>query len=400
MTSIKDLTINNDNPFPVQPGNWHLNDVTQGANAPLAYSGPGGYMFTSQTDFGSGVQSTQQVAYRDVAKTVQLLVWQDPNWVYSNITIVSPTQPTSPPSAAGAPGGFAFDIGNTQNVFYRDASGNIWLLSWNEVDYWTNVNLTKATNAPSAAGDPVGYAFDAQGTQHIMYRDVNGNIQELWWDGVWNNDNVTGQTNAPLAAGDPHCYMFKSQGTQHVVYIDTERHIQELWWGGAWNNDDLTIQTSAPLSAGDPFGYVFEFQGTQHVIYRDENGHLQELLWDGAWQYDPNNNDLTNATGAPLAQLGIIRSLTAHAYEARGTQHVIYRDVNEHIQEIVWNNGGWSWSAPNNDLTAITNAPMAATPGGLSSYVFSAQDTRHVFYLDVNEHIQEFWWDSNSISVA
>jgi hypothetical protein len=32
-----------------------------------------------------------------------------------------------------------------------------------------------------AAGDPVGYMFDAQGTQHVDCRGLDGHIHELWW---------------------------------------------------------------------------------------------------------------------------------------------------------------------------------------------------------------------------
>ena len=34
-----------------------------------------------------------------------------------------------------------------------------------------------------------------------------------------------------VAAGDPAAYMFDAQGTQHVVYRGSDNHIHELWWG-------------------------------------------------------------------------------------------------------------------------------------------------------------------------
>ena len=73
--------------------------------------------------------------------------------------------------------------------------------------------------------------FVSQGTQHVMYRDTNGHIQELWWGGGWNNGDLTSQTGAPSAADDPNGYMFASQETQHVVYRGVDNHIHELWWG-------------------------------------------------------------------------------------------------------------------------------------------------------------------------
>jgi hypothetical protein len=30
-------------------------------------------------------------------------------------------------------------------------------------------------------GDPVGYVFDAQGTQHVVHSVADNHIYELWW---------------------------------------------------------------------------------------------------------------------------------------------------------------------------------------------------------------------------
>ena len=47
----------------------------------------------------------------------------------------------------------------------------------------------------------------------------------------WHYDDLTAATGAHLAAGDPWGYMFDAQGTQHVVYRGDDNHIHELWWG-------------------------------------------------------------------------------------------------------------------------------------------------------------------------
>lgn len=44
------------------------------------------------------------------------------------------------------------------------------------------VDLTDNFGAPAAAGDPVGYVFDAEGSQHVIYRDGSGHLHELWWE--------------------------------------------------------------------------------------------------------------------------------------------------------------------------------------------------------------------------
>jgi hypothetical protein len=75
--------------------------------------------------------------------------------------------------------------------------------------------------------------FDAQGTQHVVYRAGDGHIHELWWSAGagWAHADLSGGAGAPNAAGDPDGYMFDAQGTQHVVCRIGDGHIHELWWG-------------------------------------------------------------------------------------------------------------------------------------------------------------------------
>jgi hypothetical protein len=43
------------------------------------------------------------------------------------------------------------------------------------------VNLSFVGGAPDAAGNLFGYVFNAQGTQHIVFRGTNNRLNELWW---------------------------------------------------------------------------------------------------------------------------------------------------------------------------------------------------------------------------
>jgi hypothetical protein len=352
-------------------------------------------MFVSQIESGNQVQSGKRAVYRDSNGHIQSM-WSSGSggWTTNDLTVVTQDDmelvngvAVQVPLAVGVPSGFACDFMNMECVVYRDQSSHIQMLRWDEVNQWSNIDLTQAAGAPLAAGDPRGYVFDSQGTMHVVYRDNSGNIQELWWNGSWNNNNLTQAANAPPASGDPFGYMFDAQGTEHVVYADINGHIQELWWNGNWNNNDLTKATNAPAAGGNPVGYVFNFQGSEHVVYRDVNGHIQELWWNGGW----NNNDLTKDANAPLAAFG--PSITGYAYEVQGSQHVVYQDVSGNIQELWWS-GNWN----NNNLTQATSAPMASTPGGPSGYMFAAQDSQHVVYRDVDGHVQELSWQVVAIS--
>jgi hypothetical protein len=284
---------------------------------------------------------------------------------------------------------------------------------------WHYNDLTAATGAPSAFVRPMGYTFDAQSTQHVIYAGPDWHIHELWWDSNgWHHNDLTAAASAPLAFEAPWGYVFAAQGTQHVVYLGLgaggqgiDGHIHELWWdSNGWHHNDLTAAAGAPLAAVPPIGYAFETQRTQHVFYvndsEDPDVHVHELWWDSnGWHH----NDLTVAADAPNS-LG--NNLTGHVFFAQGTQHVFYEPsfgggTNDHINELWWDSNGWH----NNDLTVAAGAPTWGL-GDLRTYVFAAQGTQHVLYQATGEvgqgsdgHIHELWWDSggwhhNDLTVA
>lgn len=105
---------------------------------------------------------------------------------------------------------------------------------WSDRNGWHTDNLTATTGAPSDPWSLWGYAFEAQGTQHVILDEAAGPIHELWWDPTgWHMDDLTAAIGAPAAGGDgPVGYAYEAQGTQHVVYIGLDdRHVHELWWG-------------------------------------------------------------------------------------------------------------------------------------------------------------------------
>lgn len=114
---------------------------------------------------------------------------------------------------------------------------------------WRLNDLSVATGATLPTSRPTGYAFDAEGTQHVTYVEPMG-------------------------------YVFA--GTQHVNYLGIDNHIYELWWDNSgWHLNDLTAAVGAPpVTYAEPRGYAFEAHGTQHVIYRDDAKHVLELELD------------------------------------------------------------------------------------------------------------------------
>jgi hypothetical protein len=305
-----------------------------------------------------------------------------PNWSHKDLSLVTGT-----PAAAGNLGAYEFTAEPTKHVVYRGGKGHIYELWWDSENGWSTGDLSSATGAPAAAGDPAGYQFVGDSTQHVVYRGTDQHIHELWWDAAhgWGHGDLTAVVGTPAATGDPSGYAFEAQKTQHVLYRGVDRQIYELWWDAAsgWGGGSLTGATGASLAAGDPTGYVFAVDATQHVIYRGIDGHIHELWWSAATGWS--HGDLTAATGAPAPQ----GDPAGYSFEAQRTQHVVYRSSDNHIYELWWDAAqGWG----HGDLTAATQSvPAAGDPFG---YLFDDEGTQHVVYRDAVGDIHELWWDA------
>ena len=196
-----------------------------------------------------------------------------------------------------------------------------------------------SAGAPNAVGDPAGYLFAAQNTQHVIYRAADHHIHELWWDADgWHHHDPTGDNDAPNAAGDPAGYVVDTECTQHIVYRSDDQHIYELLWtaDAGWSHNDLTMAAAgAPNAVGDPVGYLFAAQNTQHVIYRATDHHIHELWKDASgWHH----HDPTGDNGAPDA----VSDPAGYVFAAQGTEHIIYRRKDGHLMELWWIDGNWS----------------------------------------------------------
>jgi hypothetical protein len=210
------------------------------------------------------------------------------------------------PAADGDPSGALFR--DVFHVAYRDRAGGIQDL-WSERGWRSRrLNLDGATGAPSAAGDPVQLVEGR--TRHVLYRDGDGAIHDLAWDGAWRwsrvdlegyglpGSGLPGRTAAPAAAGDPAAV--QTDRAWHIAYRDREGGIQDLWFDGAWHGRRLNAggATDAPPALGGPCARVVEGR-TLHVTYRDLGGNLQDLWFDGAWHARRLNAG--GATDAPPA---------------------------------------------------------------------------------------------------
>ena len=346
---------------------WHLNDLTLATGAPAGGSRPSGYVFEAQ--------GTQHVTYVGADFHIHELLRDSNGWHYNDLTSAA-----GAPSAVNTEGGYIFRC--TQHVPYMGEAFGILEL-WRDDHGWHYTNMSQAAGTDGTyTGGATGYAFPAQGTQHVNFPDEYGRIQELWWDSNgWHHRDLTNAAGAPLSSANPSGYVFPAQGTQHVTYTGTDAHVYELRWDSTgWHYNDLTAATGAPPAQGnrDASGYVLASEATQHVNYVGLDNHVHELWWNSnGWHH----NDLTAVTGSP-------ESNSAPAgYVFSGTQHVNYLGADNHIHELWRDGAGWHHS----DLTSIAGGSPAvyAEPRG---YAFETQGTQHVIYRDDNSHVAELYW--------
>jgi hypothetical protein len=227
--------------------------------------------------------------------------------------------------------GYLFNAQGTLHVIYSGNDAHVHELWWNVQEGWHEGDLSAATGAPLIASGLTAYMFDAEGTQHVIQGDVHGHIHELWWEARdgWHRGDLIAAAGGPPSVGALSAYVFDAETTQHVIYRSSNGHIHELWWfpKGAPHNGDLTAATGAPLTAGNPSGYMFEAEGTQHVVYRGQDAHIHEIWWNAQGNH---HNDLTAATGAPLAASDPI----GYTFNVAGTEHVTYVGIDKHIHEL------------------------------------------------------------------
>jgi hypothetical protein len=265
---------------------------------------------------------------------------------------------TAAPPAAGpvcaTSGRFVDSAGPQCHFAYRDAQGGIqdlWYTRTGERDQWhfQKLNLGGTTDAPLAAGNPAGSFQGA--TYHVVYRDGDGGIQELTWDGHWHHARLGagGKHPAPEAVGDPVPVRF--QGRWHVLYRDFAGVLQDLAFDQGWKVRPMNLGglTEAPAAAGDPS--ALDYLNVPHIVYRDLQGQLQDLSYNGGWQAQR----LTGGgeTSAPPAQGDPVQSVVAGR-----VRHILYRDLAGGLQDLSFDG---TWKVAKLNLGGATEGPAAAS---------------------------------------
>ena len=105
-----------------------------------------------------------------------------------------------------------------------------------------------------------------------------------------------------------------------------------------------------------------------HIYYIGSEQHVHQLYYNNQYWAD---QDLTSMSNGPLAASGSGLA----GYSASDGQHIYYMAANQHVHHLIYANG---WV--DQDLTAFTSAPLASSSGGLAAYAIS--DGQHIYYVN------------------
>lgn len=362
------------------PSIWQSDDVTAATGAPAAD-------IATLTGYAFEAQGTQHIIYVGARDRHAVELWWNVNgWHVDDLTALS----NGVPLADGSPiYGYAFEAQGTQHIIYVGSDHHLHEL-WSDEAGWHCGDLTLATSTvPPAgtAGTISGYVDAGRGTQHLVFGGADGHVYVLVGTATgWSATDLTVTAHAALLAADGTiaAYTFESEGTEHVIYVGVDGHLHELWSGtSGWHSSDLTQVTNTPdpiTAAGNLTAYASSATHTQHVVFSSVDGRLLEL-WSGrsaGWHI----TDLSaTAQGLPA------RRLSGYAFDRQGTQHIVYVGADRRLYELWWADG---WHAGN--LTAATGDPPCS-PNSLAGYTFEAQQTQHIACIGAPDgHVHELWW--------
>jgi hypothetical protein len=221
---------------------WHTGDLTTATGTPPV--APGGTL----TGYAFETQHTQHLMYTSAGDNHIRELWSGgAGWHTGDLTAAT----GAVAAAVGGPlAGYPFEKQHTQHVIYTSAGGRLHEL-WCEGTTWHTSDLAADAGAPPARA-VAAYAFEVQGTEHVVYSGVDDRLYELWWNNGWHLGDLTAATGAPTPGGavGPLGYAFEVQATQHVIYVSAgDGHVREIWWGRPVKNSGDPARNGLPQAS-------------------------------------------------------------------------------------------------------------------------------------------------------
>ena len=349
-------------------------------------------------DPGDGLEITQcQVANEELG---MYTCCQTPQgWDLQQLTGPGSRSSKAPPAALDP---FVVSYNAQLHTCYRAEQGNVYDVWCDASGGWHLQQLTGVgglSDGPPAAGPPFALQYDAQ--MHVLYRGVDDIIYDVWYDGSgnWHEQAINGGGNAvsgaPRANGDPVAVHYDAQ--MHVLYRDGNDLIQDVFYDGSggWHTQTLNgpqgIITDATTAVENPA--VIQYHAQMHVCYRDGGGLVQDILYDGSggWHWQTINGPTGVGPNTPSC-LGIPALI-----QFDNEMHVCYRDAKGVLVDV-WYDGSGTWhtqqlagSAGEDGLWIAILGP----PANNDPFVLQFGPQMHVLYRDASGAVQDVWYDGS-----
>ena len=337
----------------IREAGWRHTNMSVKHGSPQGAGTPSGYAFDPD--------QSNHVIYRGMDGQVHDLEFiRGRGWVHTSLSGI-----TQAPMASSDPTAHIFHVFPSRHVMYRGADGHIHDIYWMEAAGWRHSDINEKTpGAPLPGGNPIGYSFTGDDSNHIVYRGHQGQIHDLCFIRGQGrvHTNLSAATGAPTAMGDPSVHIFHVFPSRHVMYRGADGHIHDIYWmeAAGWRHSDINEKTpGAPLPGGNPIGYSFTGDDSNHIVYRGVDGYIHDLCFiRGQGRVHTN---LSASTGSPMAA----GDPFGYTFDLFPSQHVIYRGVDGHIHQIYWMmEKGWRAS----NLTEKVGAPAPASDASGHTY--------------------------------
>jgi hypothetical protein len=278
-------------------------------------------------------------------------------------------------------------------------------VTWRPLSHWDHSRVPHEGDAAvlDPTCDPTVYIAETADTKYkvYVYIDKDKCIRALQWDfkgDKWEYVDFHG-ANRVRAADSPTSYQWLMWRRQHVVYRGMDNnHLHQLELDNqSWTDEDLSCYPNIPpnIPDGRPVGLASERgNGARHIFYRGQDKHIYEL-WNSFIQerndWEWGCVDHVQKTGAPKAD----SELSVYIWDSdpnskNGSKHVVYRDIDNHIQDLHYLIGHPKWRT--NNLSKTGNSPAAM--GNPIGYALEAR--QGVFYRGQDDHIHELSYAANT----
>ena len=252
-----------------EAGTWEPPRRLDGGGVPGAAADAAGVLVTDGSTAAATIRS-RHIFFIGTDGNIHHLASDQSGATWSH-TDLNATTGSPRPVKDAVPSAYVRRHNERLHLVYRDEKGSIQHLSapLADVSAWKNEPITVAYEP--AIDDPVGYATDFGGTHHIVYRAADRQIHELWENtNGWHEFVPTELVKASvLASGEVFGYALEAAGKQHVIFRTREGGLALLWWDTkGWHVDQFLL-----VDPGlDPIGplispFFYEDQTAAHTFY-------------------------------------------------------------------------------------------------------------------------------------